>query len=454
MYGWSFSAISWAASRGCSFCGRRGKSTIWLIGTKPRMPQSTMRPPLLWSMTGASMIVARLEQLLHRAPLALEAGAAEREDDVALGRLRLEHVHEDDVADAELRLRLGVAAVELAVADDAFRLRADVDQDLVLVDADDRAFDDVAVLEALDVGVLLGEQLLHRRRLGAGAASRGRRAARPRARCRPRAARRPPRPPRLRCLDGLVRGCGGEPRRRRRPGLGGLDGPRRRRRPRPPGPRRPPRARRRRRPRRRSVHGLGGHGVRRLGRLDGCRGFGGLGLVGRGGLVGRRAIHRRGGDRLGCGGGARLGAGLGGGGLVGHGDGRDGLLGRRGIAGGCRLRRRRGPALLLVGQGDPVSFMDSALESRTAAEPRPGPSWRGRGIVGDLAGGPLLRADETGTLLFNCSCPDGPGESSTRVCVGTIAARARAARSRRRRRRVPRRPDGPVGEGASGRRCR
>ncbi len=123
-----------------------------------------------------------------------------------------------------------------------------------------------------------------------------------------------------------------------------------------------------------SVDRLGGHGVRRLGRLDGCRGFGGLGLVGRGGLIGRRAIHRRGDDRLGCGGGARLGAGLGGGGLVGHGNGRDGLLGRRGIAGGRRLRRRRGPALLLVGQGDPVSFMDSALESRTAAEPRPGPS--------------------------------------------------------------------------------
>ena len=52
----SFSAISWAASRGWSFWGRRGKSTIWLIGTKPRMPQSTMRPPLLWSMTGASMM--------------------------------------------------------------------------------------------------------------------------------------------------------------------------------------------------------------------------------------------------------------------------------------------------------------------------------------------------------------------------------------------------------------
>ena len=42
---------------------------------------------------------ALLELLLHRAPLALEAGAAEREDDVALGRLRLEDVDEDRVAD-------------------------------------------------------------------------------------------------------------------------------------------------------------------------------------------------------------------------------------------------------------------------------------------------------------------------------------------------------------------
>ena len=116
---------------------------------------------------------ARLEQLLHRAPLALEAGAAEREDDVALRRLRLEDVDQDDVADAELRLRLGVATVQLAVADHALGLGADVDQDLVLVDPDDGAFDDVAVLEALDVGVLLGEQLLHRRRLGPGGARRG-----------------------------------------------------------------------------------------------------------------------------------------------------------------------------------------------------------------------------------------------------------------------------------------
>ena len=114
---------------------------------------------------------ARLELLLHRAPLALEAGAAEREDDVALLALRLEHVDEDGVADGQLRLRLGVAAVELAVADHALALGADVDEDLVLVDPDDGAFDDVAVLEALDVRVLLRQQFRHRGGLGRDSAA-------------------------------------------------------------------------------------------------------------------------------------------------------------------------------------------------------------------------------------------------------------------------------------------
>ena len=109
---------------------------------------------------------ARLELLLHRAPLALETGAAERQDDVALGRFRLEDVDEDRVPDGQLGLALAMATEQLAVADDALALGTDVDQDLVLVDADDLALDDVAVLEALDVGILLGEQLLHRRRLG------------------------------------------------------------------------------------------------------------------------------------------------------------------------------------------------------------------------------------------------------------------------------------------------
>src|SRR3954463_8292581 len=109
---------------------------------------------------------AFLELLLHRAPLALEAGASQGQDDVALGRLRLEDVDQDDVADVEGGLALAMATEQLAVADDALGLRTDVDEDLVLVDAHDRAIDDITVLEALDIRVLLGEQLLHRRRLG------------------------------------------------------------------------------------------------------------------------------------------------------------------------------------------------------------------------------------------------------------------------------------------------
>ena len=42
-------------------------------------------------------------------------------------------------------------SVQLAVADHAFGLGADVDQDLVLVDAHDGALDHVAVLEAADL---------------------------------------------------------------------------------------------------------------------------------------------------------------------------------------------------------------------------------------------------------------------------------------------------------------
>jgi hypothetical protein len=117
---------------------------------------------------------ARFELLLHGAPLALETGAAERQDDVAFRRLRLEYVDKHGVADVEGRLALAVASEELAVADDAFALGPDVDEDLVLVDAHDVAFDDVTVLEALDVGVLLREQLGHRRGLRSELADRGR----------------------------------------------------------------------------------------------------------------------------------------------------------------------------------------------------------------------------------------------------------------------------------------
>ena len=110
---------------------------------------------------------ARLELLLHRAPLALEAGAAERQDDVALGRLRLEDVDEDRVADRRaagwpspwrpnssrlLTTPSLLAPMSTRISSLSMRTTC--------------ALDDVAVLEALDVRVLLGEQLLHRGRLG------------------------------------------------------------------------------------------------------------------------------------------------------------------------------------------------------------------------------------------------------------------------------------------------
>src|SRR6185295_13430214 len=70
---------------------------------------------------------ARLELLLHGAPLALQAGATQRQDDVALRRLGLQDVHEDRVPDRQLRLALAVTAEQLAVADYALALGTDVD---------------------------------------------------------------------------------------------------------------------------------------------------------------------------------------------------------------------------------------------------------------------------------------------------------------------------------------
>ena len=117
-------------------------------------------------MTGASMMrpasnCSCIERHLRSRP-------ARRSDRTTCpsGDFGLQDVDQHHVADGKLGRRLGVPAVELAVGDDAFALRADVDEDLVLVDPDDRAFDHVAVLEALDVAVLLGEQLGHRGWLG------------------------------------------------------------------------------------------------------------------------------------------------------------------------------------------------------------------------------------------------------------------------------------------------
>ena len=241
---------------------------------------------------------ARLELLLHRAPLALETGAAERQDDVALGRFGLEDVDEDGVADGQLRLALAVTTEQLAVADDAFALGADVDEDLVLVDADDLALDDVAVLEALDVRVLLGEQLLHRRRLGAELAA-GR--ALPRRRSRP--ARR-------------------RSRRRSAPSAAGWPFS--------------------------EASITGTSATASVSAVGGCPPAPSRRLVPRSSVV-------------------VVGVVCAGGGLVGDGDRRRGVFGRLVGDGGDGLRLRRGPALLLFGQGGGHSWWwICARESRTA----------------------------------------------------------------------------------------
>ena len=103
----------------------------------------------------------RLELLLHRAPLALEPCASQGQDRVALLRFRLQDVDENHVPDSQLRRGFGMPTVELAVRDDTFALGPDVDENLVSIDPNDGAFDDVTVLEASDIRVLLGQQLLH-----------------------------------------------------------------------------------------------------------------------------------------------------------------------------------------------------------------------------------------------------------------------------------------------------
>jgi len=92
-------------------------------------------------MTGASMI-ASFELLLHGAPLALEAGRR-RERTAWPPGIRLQHVYEDYVPDRKRRRGLGMPTVEFAVRDDTFALGPDVDEDLVSIDPNDGAFDDV-----------------------------------------------------------------------------------------------------------------------------------------------------------------------------------------------------------------------------------------------------------------------------------------------------------------------
>ena len=92
--------------------------------------------------------LARLGGALDRLPRELEARALLRQDQAAFGVLLGEHERVDLVAERDLVGRVDRPADrELGDRDDAFRLVADVDEHLVLVDADDRAVHDLALVD-------------------------------------------------------------------------------------------------------------------------------------------------------------------------------------------------------------------------------------------------------------------------------------------------------------------
>src|SRR6478736_700747 len=112
---------------------------------------------------GAGDDAVLLLDLLDRAPGALVLGALLGQDQTTLLVLLLEDEGLDLVTDLDDLARVHVVLDgQLPGRDDALGLVADVEQDLVAVDLDDGALDDVAVVEVLDRGVDGGEEVLGR----------------------------------------------------------------------------------------------------------------------------------------------------------------------------------------------------------------------------------------------------------------------------------------------------
>src|SRR3954462_3121851 len=139
-----------------SRCGTRRMSTSE-AGRKPRTPRSMIRPPLTTSMTGPSTGAPGPAppgappgpgRRLDAAPGLLEARALLGEDEpavlVLLGQDERVHL----LAELDLVMRVDrLADGQLVDRDDPFGFVADVDEDLVVVDPDDMAGEDVALLE-------------------------------------------------------------------------------------------------------------------------------------------------------------------------------------------------------------------------------------------------------------------------------------------------------------------
>ena len=104
--------------------------------------------------------LAGLGGRLDLAPCLLEPGALLRQQQAPLLVLLGQHQGVDPLAERDLLGRIHRAADrELVDRDDALRLVADVDQDLVLVDPHDLPADDVALLERLQRRVVVGDEL-------------------------------------------------------------------------------------------------------------------------------------------------------------------------------------------------------------------------------------------------------------------------------------------------------
>ena len=97
---------------------------------------------------------------LDAAPRLLEARALLGHDQAAVLVLLGEDQRVDLLAHLDLVVRVdGLADRELVVGDDPLALVADVDEDLVVVDADDLAGDDLALLEGGEGRVVVGNDL-------------------------------------------------------------------------------------------------------------------------------------------------------------------------------------------------------------------------------------------------------------------------------------------------------
>src|SRR5579875_1354941 len=101
-------------------------------------------------------------KFLNLTPGALHAGTPQREHSVTLLVLRLHDIHKSAVSDME-RLCLAFLGIELTRRNNAFGLGADIDEHLIVVNANDSPLDGLAPSQAMKSVVCVTQQRLHSR---------------------------------------------------------------------------------------------------------------------------------------------------------------------------------------------------------------------------------------------------------------------------------------------------